>query len=114
MPQDHLQRFLSELREQFPAAAVDAVNRAFLSVIEGSKSAYLDAELHDLLRPSLETKRVFGVDFWTWLKELVPELPGKRAIDFGCGTGRSRGRVEALGLQWQGLDIGTSREAHQR
>jgi 2-polyprenyl-3-methyl-5-hydroxy-6-metoxy-1,4-benzoquinol methylase/asparagine synthetase B (glutamine-hydrolysing) len=62
----------------------------------------------------LETKRIKGIDHWTYLRESRSGLPGAELLDFGCGRGRARRRVERLGFSWRGLDIADSSESKQR
>ncbi len=57
----------------------------------------------DQMRPDVSYTRPPGRD---GLFDLLGDLRGQRILDFGCGLGASRQRIEARGATWVGLELG--------
>jgi len=64
------------------------------------------------LGPAISPK--LGVRHWQQLIEEIPRLPMRTVLDFGCGAGGGRTRIQRLGFDWHGLDIPNSQEALAR
>lgn len=91
------------------------VLKALMEEIAGQCSqALIDTQLYRALFNCLDKTRTTGLDHWTFLQDALKSLPGRRLLDFGSGAGTARQRVEKLGLEWEGLDIGDSQESAQR
>lgn len=58
----------------------------------------------DLLRPGVDYRRPAGGG--DGLFDLVrDDVRGGRVLDYGCGEGRWRSRIEGLGARWVGFDL---------
>ena len=54
----------------------------------------------------------YGLTFWNLPRILSRHTKGTRALDFGCGTGRSSRFLKTLGFEVTGLDISAEMVAH--
>jgi len=63
---------------------------------------------------SLEYPGTYALAFRDLPGLLTPPRSGGRALDFGCGTGRSTRFLKALGFRTEGIDIAEAMLAHAR
>tara|TARA_B100001250_G_C19769852_1_gene776585 strand:- start:439 stop:1251 length:813 start_codon:yes stop_codon:yes gene_type:complete len=92
------------------------VNNLFTNlekIVDGGSRAVLDGQLMKELSTALVDNHE-SYDHWDFLKERGNVTGKEKLLDFGCGTGPHRTRVEQMGYQWTGIDIGDSQEALSR
>ncbi|MDY0003641.1 MAG: class I SAM-dependent methyltransferase [Polyangia bacterium] len=98
----------------FDETQVSTFDHVLHHMVTAGPTMDVDLELMNHVGHALESERLTGVDHFVFLKECAPSLPGRRLLDFGCGTGAQRARCEQLGFTWEGLDIPDSTESKAR
>ncbi len=95
---------------------VDSVNALFSNleaIVDGGSRAVLDLQLMRELDEAL-VEISDSQDHWDFLKKDKKNSDKNELLDFGCGTGPHKARVEQMGYQWTGIDVGDSQEALAR
>ena len=94
----------------------EAVNNLFLeleNIVDGGSRAILDRQLMEELEFTLIDDGG-SYDHWDFLKKRKKGTKKERLLDFGCGTGSNKARVEQMGYEWNGIDIADSQESLSR
>jgi SAM-dependent methyltransferase len=94
----------------------EAVNNLFLeleNIVDNGSRAILDRQLMEALEPALIDDNG-SYNHWDFLKQRKKGTGKEKLLDFGCGTGLHRARVEKMGYEWHGIDIADSQESLSR
>lgn len=75
--------------------------------------ARVDRTLYSELEPALHSEST-SVSHWNFLADISSEGHSLKVLDFGCGRGTYRNRINSMGHQWTGLDIPDSIESLAR
>ena len=80
-------------------------------ILSTTKHLHSDISLFNQLEGALQTETT-SISHWTFLNNLGTKP--LKILDFGCGLGRSRNRINSMGHHWTGLDIPDSIESVAR
>ena len=89
----------------------DSLMKLITELLSTTKRAAIEISLFNQLEDALQTETT-SVSHWTFLSDL--DKKPLKVLDFGCGLGRSRNRINSMGHHWTGLDIPDSVESVAR
>ena len=100
-------------KKDWGVESVNALFSALEAIVDGGSRAVLDRQLMGELDVALVDSSD-SWDHWNSLKKYEDNSNGNELLDFGCGTGPHKAKVEQMGYQWTGIDVGDSQEALAR
>jgi 2-polyprenyl-3-methyl-5-hydroxy-6-metoxy-1,4-benzoquinol methylase len=96
------------MRDSIEPLKAEKFLQSALGYIEPLKGTHI---YNSVSRDYVEKTDISDAGYGTWLKELFAhlthryKLPGKRVLDFGCGTGELTVRMRTLGYEAYGYDL---------
>ena len=83
------------------------------NLLSTTRRARVDRALYSELEPALHSESN-SISHWDFLDDISSDDQSLKVLDFGCGRGTYRNRINSMGHQWTGLDIPDSMESLAR
>ena len=83
------------------------------TLLSTTSRARVDRTLYSELESALHSEST-SVSHWDFLADISSEGQSLKVLDFGCGRGTYRDKINSMGHQWTGLDIPDSIESLAR